>query len=154
MQNNELEYVGFWARVGAAIIDSLLTLVITMPLVLWIYGWAYFESEKFIQGPADFVISCLFPMIAVILFWLKKQATPGKMAVSAIVVDATTGQPMSVGQAIGRYLAYFISLIPLGLGIWWVAFDARKQGWHDKLAGTVVVRPKNRTPKAVQFHQP
>jgi uncharacterized RDD family membrane protein YckC len=37
------------------------------------------------------------------------------------------------------------------LGIIWVAFDPRKQGWHDKLAGTVVVRPKNRGPVPVKF---
>jgi uncharacterized RDD family membrane protein YckC len=39
-----------------------------------------------------------------------------------------------------RYAGYFVALLPVGLGILWVAFDARKQGWHDKLAKTVVVR--------------
>ena len=73
------------------------------------------------------------------MFWLKKQATPGKMAVSAKVVDAT-GNAMSVGQSIGRYFAYIVSIIPLGLGFIWVAFDSKKQGWHDKLVGTVVIK--------------
>lgn len=152
MQFDDLEYVGFWPRVGAAIIDTLLTCLITIPLVVGIYGWKYFESEKFVQGPADFLITWMFPAIAVILFWLRSQATPGKMAVSAVVVDANTGNPISVGQAIGRYLAYFVSIIPLCLGIFWVGFDSRKQGWHDKLAGTVVVRPKQRGAQAVKFH--
>ncbi len=40
----------------------------------------------------------------------------------------------------GRYLGYFASTIPLCLGFLWIAFDKRKQGWHDKLAGTVVIR--------------
>lgn len=120
MQFDDLEYVGFWPRVGAAIIDTLLTCLITIPLVVGIYGWKYFESEKFVQGPADFLITWMFPAIAVILFWLRSQATPGKMAVSAVVVDANTGNPISVGQAIGRYLAYFVSIIPLCLGIFWV----------------------------------
>ena len=152
MQFDNLEYVGFWPRVGAAIIDALITCLITIPLVVWIYGWEYFESVKPVQGPADFLITWVLPSIAVILFWLKSQATPGKMAVSVVVVDANTGGPISFGQAIGRYLAYFVSIIPLGLGIFWVGFDSRKQGWHDKLAGTVVVRPKQRGAQAVKFH--
>ena len=107
--------------------------------------------ERPITFPAEFLISWVMPFVAVILFWLYKQATPGKMVVSARVMDAQTGNPMSVGQAIGRYLAYFISMIPLFLGIIWVAFDPKKQGWHDKLASTVVVRSRNRGPEPVRF---
>lgn len=73
------------------------------------------------------------------------------MAVSAKIVDAKTGNAASTGQLIGRYLAYYLSLVPFCLGFIWVAFDKRKQGWHDKLAGTVVVRKKNRNPKPVTF---
>ena len=75
-------------------------------------------------------------------FWIKFQATPGKMLIASKIVDARTGNPPTKGQYVGRYLAYFISLLPLGLGFFWVAFDKRKQGWHDKLAGTVVIRNK------------
>ncbi|HEY4531095.1 MAG TPA: RDD family protein [Luteimonas sp.] len=153
MQDHELEYVGFWARVGATIVDSLIIGVITLPLVIAVYGWEGYTSADtpFIAGPADFLITWVMPAIAVILFWLYKQATPGKMIVSARVVDARTGNPMSVGQALGRYLAYFVSMLPLFLGIIWVAFDPKKQGWHDKLAGTVVVRSQNRGPEPVRF---
>jgi len=73
-----------------------------------------------------------------------RQATPGKMAIGARVVDATTGQAPSTRQLVIRYLGYYVSTIPLMLGLIWVAFDPRKQGWHDKLAGTVVVRSKHR----------
>jgi uncharacterized RDD family membrane protein YckC len=73
------------------------------------------------------------------------------MAVSARVVDARTGNTLTVGQSIGRYLAYFVAMLPMFLGIIWVAFDPRKQGWHDKLAGTVVIRPKHRGPEPVRF---
>jgi uncharacterized RDD family membrane protein YckC len=41
---------------------------------------------------------------------------------------------------IGRFFAYFVSIFPACLGFLWIAFDRRKQGWHDKIAGTVVVR--------------
>ncbi|SFD89707.1 RDD family protein [Paracidovorax konjaci] len=147
----DLEYVGFWARVGATLIDTVLLLVVTVPLLLAIYGRAYFESERLLMGPADFLISWVLPAVAVVLFWISRQATPGKMAIGARVVDAATGRPLTPRQSVGRYLGYFVSSVPLGLGLLWVAFDGRKQGWHDKLAGTVVVRAKKRGAEAVKF---
>ncbi|MBS1207662.1 MAG: Conserved rane protein [Proteobacteria bacterium] len=138
----EFEYVGFWARVGASLVDSVLLLVIIVPILVGIYGWAYFDAEALIQGPADFLLSWIFPAVLIILFWLKRQATPGKDAVSAMIVDAKTGEPPTTTQLVIRYLGYYVSTIPLGLGLIWVAFDARKQGWHDKMAGTVVIRRK------------
>ena len=135
----ELKYVGFWARTLATLIDTVILLLITLPPLLGIYGMVYLESDTLVQRPAHFLISYLFPAIAIIMFWKYKQATPGKMAISAIIVDADTGEKPSIGQLIGRYFAYLISMLPLGLGCIWVAFDKRKQGWHDKLAGTLVI---------------
>jgi uncharacterized RDD family membrane protein YckC len=151
MKPDELEYVGFWPRAGASLIDAILLWVIVLPILTAFYGTSYWSDERLIKGPLDFLLSYIFPAVAVILFWIAKQATPGKMAVGAKIVDATTGKKPSNGQLIGRYFAYYLSILPLGLGIFWVAFDGRKQGWHDKLAGTVVVRPKNRQPKPVSF---
>lgn len=142
MQEQEREYAGFWIRTVATIIDSILIVLVTWPLLLAVYGWDYFESTatNLFAGPADFLISYVLPAIMIILFWMHKQATPGKMLVSAKIVDAKTGQPASTGQLIGRYFAYIVSTLPLMLGFIWIAFDPRKQGWHDKLAGTIVVR--------------
>lgn len=151
MQTEDLEYVGFWPRVGAALIDTLLLLCITVPLVTSIYGRQYWSSTDWIHGPADFLINWLLPAVAVVLFWVYRQATPGKIAVGARIVDARTGDKPGTGQLVGRYLAYYVSIIPFMLGILWVAFDPRKQGWHDKLAGTVVVRTRRRGPVPVQF---
>ena len=134
------KYVGFWARVLATLIDSVLIMAITLPPLLAIYGLAYLENNEAVSGLADILISNILPMILVILFWTKKQATPGKMAVSAKIVDAETGGKPSKKQCVGRYFAYILSAIPLGLGFLWVAFDPKKQSWHDKLAGTVVVK--------------
>ena len=149
----EYEYVGFWVRVAAALIDSLLVLAVTLPLLRMIYGAGYFEesADRFIAGPADFLISWLFPAVAVVIFWRARQATPGKMVFDARIVDARTGAPMTLGQSIGRYLGYFVSTIPFGLGLIWVGIDARKQGWHDKLAGTVVIRSRRRRTEPVRF---
>ena len=155
MHTADVEYAGFWIRTGAAVIDSVLVVAVTFPLLIWIYGWAYLgEQTGMFAGPADMLISLVLPAVAVVVFWLYRQATPGKMILSLHVVDADTGNTLSVGQSIGRYLAYYVSLIPLCLGFVWIAFDRRKQGWHDKLAKTVVIRSKNRGPEPVRFEQP
>ena len=138
--SENIVYVGFWLRVAASIIDSIIIMAITMPVLFAIYGEQYLSSDSFIKGIADFLVSYVFPAIAVILFWIYKSATPGKMAVGAEIVDAKTfGKPSKL-QMIGRYFGYYVSMLPLMLGIIWVAFDPRKQGWHDKLAGTVVIQ--------------
>lgn len=136
------DYAGFWIRVGAAFIDSICIMLVTWPLLYAIYGEAYFENDSFIAGPADVLISWVLPAVGSIAFWLTRQATPGKMAVAIKIVDAKTGGKLSMGQSVVRYLGYFIAMVPLGLGLLWVAFDARKQGWHDKMAGSVVVGVK------------
>jgi uncharacterized RDD family membrane protein YckC len=148
---DEFEYVGFWARVGAAMIDTVLVLIVCVPLVTFVYGRTYWTSEALLQGPADFLINWLLPAIAVVVFWIYRQATPGKIAIGARIVDAETGGKPSTRQLIVRYLGYYVSMLPLMAGIVWVAFDPRKQGWHDKLAGTVVVRPRQRGPARVDF---
>jgi uncharacterized RDD family membrane protein YckC len=149
MNASQPEYVGFWARVGASIIDTILVMVICFPLVTWIYGRDYWSATALVQGPADFLdflINWVLPAVAVLLFWIYRQATPGKMAISARIVDAQTGGRPSNAQLVGRYFAYYLSMLPLFLGFIWIAFDPRKQGWHDKLAGTVVVRTRKAAP--------
>lgn len=152
---NEFEYAGFWIRTGAALIDAVLIVAITYPILYAIYGADYFDEEKkgFLAGPADFLLSWVAPALASIVFWLSKQGTPGKLALSLRVVDAETGATLSVGQSIGRYFAYFLSTIPLLLGFFWIGFDSRKQGWHDKLAKSVVVRARANATRPVKFEK-
>ena len=150
-ENPELEYVGFWLRVWASVIDSVLVVLITVPLVLAVYGRDHFLDERMLSGPADFLISYVLPAIAIIAFWVTRGATPGKMAIGAKIVDERTGEAPRIGQSVVRYLGYFVSMIPLFLGMIWVGFDSKKQGWHDKMAGTVVVRARDRSPEPVRF---
>jgi len=150
--HENLEYVGFWARLWATIVDTVLVMVVTTPLLGFYYGWGSLLS---LTGPGAEgwfanLVTWVLPAIAVILFWRYRSATPGKIAIGARIVDARTGGVPSSAQLIGRYLAYFVSTIPFCLGFVWVGLDARKQGWHDKLAGTVVVRRK-RGPQPVRF---
>jgi uncharacterized RDD family membrane protein YckC len=116
-----------------------------------VYGSQYWDSEEFIMGIPDFIISWIFPFVATILFWIYKSATPGKMALKAKVVDANTGNLPTVKQSIIRYIGYYISLLPMGLGFFWVGWDKKKQAWHDKLAGTVVICPVNKGVENVNF---
>lgn len=141
MTSHRSPYTGFWKRVVSTLLDTILLTCVLFPLMLMIYGWRYFDSEnpQIIAGPADFFITWVLPVILVLGFWAWKQATPGKMAIGVKIVDAVTGEKPTWKQWILRYLGYFVSGIPLGLGYLWVAFDKRKQGWHDKIAGTVVV---------------
>jgi len=99
----------------------------------------------------DFIVNWIFPLVATVVFWVYKSATPGKMALKAKVVDARTGYTPTVKQSIIRYIGYYISLLPIGLGFLWVGWDKKKQGWHDKLAGTVVIRPINKGIENVSF---
>ncbi|MDG4866448.1 RDD family protein [Guyparkeria sp. 1SP6A2] len=152
-EERHLEYAGFWIRVVAVLVDTVLLMMITFPLLIAIYGWDYFNPFQtgFVAGPADLLINYVLPAIIVIAFWHVIQATPGKMAIKAKIVDAKTGEKPSTGQFIGRYLGYFVSMIPLGMGLLWVGIDKRKQGWHDKLAGTVVVQDTR--PEPVRFQK-
>ena len=135
-----VEYVGFWKRFVAFLIDTFIVLVVTVPLVLAIYGPRYAERDAGVfAGFWDFLIQVVLPAIAVIVFWRYRGATPGKMAISARIVDARTHEAPSTGRLLVRYFAYIVSTLPLFIGFFWIGIDRRKQGFHDKIAGTVVV---------------
>lgn len=145
----EKEYAGFWVRFGALLIDLVIIGIVLFVPLSFIYGEDYWLEDKLIYGFWDFILSYVVPFFATIWFWLRFRGTPGKMATKLEIVDAATGNKMSTGQAIGRYFAYILSALPLCLGFIWVGVDKRKQGWHDKLAGTVVIRRVGK--EAVKF---
>ncbi|MBB5866346.1 RDD family protein [Xanthomonas sp. 3058] len=153
MTHQDMEYVGFWPRVGAAIIDGLLFCLITLPLLTLIYGESYWTSDSFIEGPADVIVSWVLPAIISCWLWVVRGQTPGKMVFGARIVNARTGENITLGRAIVRYLAYFISTAAFFIGCLWVSFDPRKQGWHDHIAGTVVVKKKRREASAAPFER-
>lgn len=68
-----------------------------------------------------------------------KQATLGKMALGIVVVDANVNR-ISFGKATGRFLGSIVSGLIIGIGYIMAAFTERKQGLHDKMAGTYVVK--------------
>ena len=134
-----VRYVGFWARVAAGLLDLILVMFVVTPVLVFLFGDGWTDG----RGVIGFVVNWVPLGGAIIAFWVMKGATPGKMAISAVVVDAQTHAPVDFWQALTRYVGYFVSTIPLFAGLAWVAFDTRKQGWHDKMARTVVIyRPR------------
>jgi uncharacterized RDD family membrane protein YckC len=112
-----LPRAGFWIRMVALLIDVVLVGIVTRmhdwyPLILAIYG---------------------------AVLWKLRGATVGDIIFGLRVVRVDGGS-MEWVTVIVRALACFFSAIALGLGFIWIAFDREKQGWHDKIAGTVVVR--------------
>ncbi|OOR89588.1 hypothetical protein B0181_06345 [Moraxella caviae] len=143
--HNDVQYVyaGFWARFFAQIIDGILIALITVPaLYLW-YGdeFLYGESSVFL-GAFDVLVQVVLPFVAVMFFWTRFAATPGKMLFGLQVRDAKTGNLPTLKQAVLRYFGYIVSGLVLFLGYIWAAFDKQKQTWHDKIAKTVVVRER------------
>ena len=127
-----MTYAGFWRRVGAMVVDSLIYSV----LLALILGPKYVDSNFWsFEG----IISNGIALSLTIVLWVRYLGTPGKLLLGCQVVDADTGERMTVKQAMIRYLGYFVSIFTLGIGFLWVAWDKRKQGFHDKMANTVVV---------------
>jgi uncharacterized RDD family membrane protein YckC len=141
------QYVGFWKRLVAAIIDILILLVIIVPIELAIFGTDYLQLAMAGKTLAvDVWVQLIIPLAAVTLFWRYLKATPGLLAISARIVDARTFAPTSAGKLAVRAVCLavlLIAIIPLGIGLLWIGFDKRKQGWHDKIAGTVVIHDKD-----------
>jgi len=132
-------YAGFWIRVLATIIDSIVILIITGPLLYGIYGVDAFMSEDLVQGTAHVLISYVFPFIFTIVLWMKYGGTPGKRMLGLRVINEASGEHLNLSQSIIRYVGYLISLIVLLIGVIWVAFNTKKKGWHDYMAGSVVI---------------
>jgi uncharacterized RDD family membrane protein YckC len=136
-------YAGFWLRVAAILID-LIVVVVASGILLSIVGIGFINTENpdALFGPILGFYGGF--QVAVVLYFSllessKWQATLGKRAVGILVTDLA-GQKIGFGRALGRYLAKFISGIILYVGFFMAGFTERKQGLHDIIAGTLVVK--------------
>ena len=142
------EYVGFGIRFVAFVVDSVWAVVAATLVAALILGQPDIDMEMIARDPAGtlalmsgrILFDCLAVAAMIFIFWLARSATPGKMIFSAQIADAKTMGKPSKSQLLVRYLGYYFSIAGLMLGFVWIAFDKRKQGWHDKLAGTVVIK--------------
>jgi uncharacterized RDD family membrane protein YckC len=151
-------YAGFWMRFLAYIIDGIcLTVafsVISIPLfILFGAGAAMGGSDEMGSG-REAIFMALFSTYLLLIFlgamvaaWLyyalmessAKQATFGKLALSLRVTDMA-GNRLTFGRATGRFFGKFISGAILYIGYFMIGFTQQKQGLHDIMAGTLVVR--------------
>ncbi len=129
------ELAGFWRRAFANIID----LIWLLPLALLLGVLAEAVNGGAISAAGE-LMSNVITGLVVLLFWVERGATPGKLVLGIRIIDAETGGTPPIGRLVLRYLGYIVSAIPLGLGYFWMLWDARRQTWHDKIGGTLVVK--------------
>ena len=120
-----MNYAGFWRRFVAWIIDAIILGVITGILM------AIFRTASWLGIPIG--------IIYVIGFCTWRGQTPGKMAMGVKIIK-TDGSPIGIGRAILRYIGYLISAVIIFIGYLMIGWDSKKQGLHDKIAGTCVVK--------------
>ena len=129
----EVEYAGFWIRLGAYLIDGL---------VLGLFGLLVgLATEDVSQAN---MLQIVFGAIYMVGFWVADGATPGKK-VFGLRVQMVNGDPIGIGAGVLRYIGYYISGLIFGIGFLMVAFTPEKRGLHDYIAGTVVVRQRKLT---------
>jgi len=121
------ELADLGTRLVAIIIDDILLLVI---------GGVLYSIFGGTGSGLGFLVGLAYNWY----FWTRKDGqTPGK-SMMKIKVIKTNGSPISDSDAILRYIGYYISGLVLGLGYLWAIWDENKQGWHDKIANTYVVK--------------
>jgi len=142
-----LEYAGFWIRLGASIIDIIFILLILYTIYYIVSGFSVQTVSTTLSIPSVGLTSWLInlvyllglSLVYIIGFWLWRGQTPGKMIVG-IKVIRTDSSPITWQYACRRYLGYIASTLILCIGFIIIAFDKRKQGLHDRIADTYVVK--------------
>ena len=143
----DFRYAGFWIRVLAYLIDAVL-----INVVAFVIGFVFAivavivnpnvvaDSQSTAFNIADQLVGLLISFGYFAGLWTLNGATYGQRWLGMRVVDAATFQPPRPAQAALRWLGLMLSFLALCIGVIWVAFDPQKQGWMDKLAGTLVIR--------------
>ncbi|MDB5273463.1 MAG: putative rane protein YckC, family [Chitinophagaceae bacterium] len=137
--DSRVEYIygGFWERLIAFFLDGLIVSAAQSVLSYVIY------QESIFSGTIDygFYSYSFLLSLAYHVYFISsaKQATPGKQAMGLQVITVK-GERLSPLNAAGRFLASYLSMIIFCIGYLMVAFDSKKQGLHDRLADTYVIR--------------
>jgi uncharacterized RDD family membrane protein YckC len=151
----QVTYGGFWIRFVAVIIDGFIIAIpiIILAVILGVAAGVAAGVSSNSTGQATSAangigtgLSLIVDLVAFVLtigyfvyFW-GTGSTLGMRLFHLRVVDANTGAPIGFGRAALRYLGYIVSGAVCYIGLIWAAFDPRKQGWHDKIANTVVLQ--------------
>ncbi|WP_133510753.1 RDD family protein [Candidatus Thiosymbion oneisti] len=143
--NEATRFGGFWIRVGASFID-MVVLLIPVLLISFLFRAVTPATDEMEIA----VVELMGAILNIIVYWIyfaalhssSWQASVGKKVVNLKVVDKN-GNRISFGRATGRYFASFISALILGIGYMMVGWTKRKQGLHDMMAGTLVIKIEN-----------
>jgi uncharacterized RDD family membrane protein YckC len=130
-----LPRAGFWIRVAAALLDTILLGLLILMFEALFHGLRVHPGEAF----------PLWVVLYSVCMWATKATTIGGI-ICGLRVVRLDDRPVDWSVAIVRALGGFLSLAVVGLGFIWVAFDDEKQSWHDKIAGTTIVRVPKGTP--------
>ena len=138
-KQQDWQYLHFVSRFTASMVDAVIQILVLVPVVMVFFPDLLHQKEP---SQSFQWAAALVQTVVVVGFWLSSQSTPGKMIFHAKIVDADTGAKPTTKQFVMRYAGYIVSSMALFLGFIWAAFDKRNQGWHDKLANTVVIQIK------------
>lgn len=134
--------VGLGPRLAAAFVDGLILALASGMMVYFFHRYGFYDPNV-PASPSTRLVDALsghlLPALYCILGWVYWAATPGKRLLGCRVVDAASLRPVGWKQALLRFLGYYVSLLCLGLGFLWILWDKRRQGFHDKIANTLVV---------------
>ena len=122
-----IEFAGFWVRLGALLIDVI---------VLGLVGAAL---HILTPVPAIWAVLCLVGSFYFVGLWWWRGQTLGKILMGIKVVRSN-GSSLTLGYAFLRYFGVIVCFLTLFIGFIWLAFDSHKQGWHDKIADTYVIK--------------
>jgi uncharacterized RDD family membrane protein YckC len=138
-----IQVAGFGRRLLTALYDGLIIAVAGFFLIL-VLGMLLVMLGLMDTGESQgFSILASISLVALSIIyyvtsWTASGQTLGKM-IGGIKVISANGSPVSLGQALLRYLGYVVSAAVISVGFLWVAFDGKRQGWHDKIARTYIV---------------
>jgi uncharacterized RDD family membrane protein YckC len=146
IQTTTVTYGGFWRRVLAYLLDGFVITILTSIVIglsgtspeVWKSG--YMASQDFFyfmhNAPLSYGVMWLYYAL---MESSKYQATLGKMA-TEMIVTKEDGSKITFKDATVRFFSKILSCIILGIGFLMIIWNKKKQGLHDKLAGTIVVR--------------
>lgn len=121
-------YAGFWVRAGGLGVDLLAIVALNLGL------------DPALHVPELF---WLIPPVYFTAFWGAVSRTPGMWLGGLRVVRAEDGGRLGLRRSFLRSCGYLLDLASCSIGFLWAAADPRRQAWHDKIAGSLVVRRKN-----------
>lgn len=129
---------GLFRRWFATFIDPIAGIILYM-IIAAIFGGCFSISNTSII--AIFIVTIGY---GIFFFWLlSKGITPGKWLVGERVIEKTNGEKPGFARMILRETAgKFVSSLCFGVGYFWAIWDKDGQAWHDKIAGTLVVKKK------------